>query len=145
MECLLATYLSMLGDYATSLQNDGTSLEAFFKERSTWTHLWKESISSFDGNGASGSKRTRALSPVPPALPTDLSETRDMNTKFLSSMQSSIDKRFKGLDSSGSSASPAVPTADGDNAPLRKVYKGKKAAHHRGASRRGGGKGGKGK
>ena len=67
MECLLSTFLAMFGDYATSLQNDGRSLEAYFKERSAWTHLWKESISSFDSDG--GTKTLVLLRPSRPTLP----------------------------------------------------------------------------
>ena len=142
MECLQSTVFSMFGDDATSLQNDGRSLEEFFKERSAWTHLWKESITSFESNSGPGSKRIRANEASgSTTLPSDLSDLRDMNNTFLKSMQSSIDKRLKGLKSSGSRAATTTATADGKDAPPRKVYKGEKGSHHRGASRRGGSKG----
>ena len=135
MDCLLSTFLAMFGDYATTLQNDGLTMEAFFKAR-TWTQLWKESISAFDE--ASGSKRNRAAdsgnSSV--ALPTDIANMRDMNNTFLKSMQSSIDKRFKSLQG-GAAAAPAKATAsaDDDDAPPRKVYKGKKGGRGGSAKR----------
>ena len=148
LSCLGSVFLSMFGDYATSLQNDGISLDTYFKDRSSWTHMWKESITSFDGDRKrdnSGDSSSRAI----PALPSDLSSMVHTNNNMLKSLQSSIDKRFKNM-TGGGSAAPAPSSGAGDSngggAPARVVLKKRSGKHKRGGpgGRGGGGGGGNG-
>ena len=105
LEYLCTTFMAMFGDYALQLQNHGRTLDNYFQDKAAWTHLWKDSINSWDDDAAPSRKRdapspaTSGMSMTDPAgLPSDLQSVVATNNSMLRALQGSIDKRFRALE-----------------------------------------------
>ena len=83
----------MFGEYAKVLQNEGTSLEAWLKEKVNWRHYWSESIVSFDDTTGGGR-----------GLPSDIVTMVKQNNSIVRGLQSAWDRTNNAA--AGSSAAP---------------------------------------
>ena len=134
IQCLNACYLSMFGEYATVLQNDGTSLEAWLKDKVNWRHFWSESIVSFENVDSRG-----APTDTGSKIPSDLVHMVKQNNSIVRGLQSAWDKNRSGY----SQSSWEEPTWEEPvQEPRRKKKRGGGGGRGRGSG--GGGGGGRG-
>ena len=147
LACLSACYLAMFGEFAKVLQNEGTSLEEWIKNKTNWQHLWKESITSYDNESKTGDMGGFAV-------PTDLVAMTKMNSSLIKGLQGNFDKKLSQLSAIASTAFTADNNQGGGGRDTRdkrrgfgRAKKGKgrqdNTANGNGNGNRGGGKGGK--
>ena len=79
LACVNSCYLAMFGDYATRLQNERMSLEAWLAQAANWQHYWKDSVTGFE-SGSSGS--ASAAVPIQDDLRAMVSTNRNLMDKF---------------------------------------------------------------
>ena len=132
VQCLVACYMAMFGEYAKILQNHGTPMAEWLSKGVNWKHLWKESIVSFENDRASSSA---APADMGVNIPKDLIQQMKTNENVMRSTRADMAKlHYKDNDSSGYTGENATWRAKN-----RRAFRG----GGRGASSSGGG-GGKG-
>ena len=142
LACLSACYLATFGEYAKCLQNDGTPLDAWLKNKTNWQHLWKESISNFDP------ERSTATEVGNFSVPANLLSMVRTNSSLIRGLQGNFDKSFRNIQQTGGNNSQEG--GDKDSGKNRRGFtRGKKGqgrgrggagAQQKGAFQKGGGK-----
>ena len=132
--CLTACYLSMFSSFAKEFQNEGVKLEIWFKTKSKWEYLWKESITNWDTTMDSD-KPKGSIENQGYTIPSDIVAMVHNNDTMVKNMQSSFDRGMSSLSQASPSTQFSWPTGQVDQG-----FKKQK-----GGGRGGGGKGGKGK
>ena len=91
LACVSACYLAMFGEYAKVLQNEGTSLDDWIKNKTNWQHLWKESVTSYETDRATPSDAGSYT------VPNDLAAMVKSNSSLIRTMQGNFDRKLNGL------------------------------------------------
>ena len=91
LTCVSACYLAMFGEYAKVLQNEGTSLEDWIKNKTNWQHLWKESVTSYETDRSKPSDAGNF------SVPSDLAAMVKSNSSLIRSMQGNFDRKLNNL------------------------------------------------
>ena len=90
LACVSACYLAMFGEYAKVLQNEGTSLDDWIKNKTNWQHLWKESVTSYESDRPKSDSGNYSV-------PNDLAAMVKSNSSLIRSMQGNFDRKLNSL------------------------------------------------
>ena len=90
---LTSCYLAMFGDYARTLQNDGTTLEAWLMFKGNWQHIWRDAASAdlVDSSGRAESSSNNLN------IPDDLTSQLKTANSLMKGMQSTFDRKLTTL------------------------------------------------
>ena len=95
VQCLVACYMAMFGEYATMLQNHQKTLEEWLSVKTNWHHMWKDSIVQYDSEPVASPSSGELAGTKGFNIPHDLSQMTIQNRSFGSRSQNSSKRRPK--------------------------------------------------
>ena len=119
LEGIKNAFTNMMSDFALEIQNHSATLEQLVKNKSGWTHHWKDSELTADSGDNKRQRAENGASPAAKPLTEEVIRMVHNNAGLLKSLQSQIARTANGskdivgaTDAPGAAAAPKDPKKD---------------------------------